>query len=454
MSAHGATAADAHAAARTIIVGAGWSGLACAIRLVQAGQRPLLLEAAPQAGGRARTVEHELGGRLLALDNGQHLLLGAYRETLALMHLIGLHPGQVLARSPFALRYPDGWHLAARRLPAPWHLGLGLLLARGMTVPERLALARFTRAQQALDWRAAPELATSALLAGQPDALVRRLWRPLCLAALNVEPEHASAQIFLNVLRDSLGAGADASDLLVPRTDLSGVFVAGALRWLGVHGAQLRLHTPVLEVRAGAGGEPCRVGLRGEVLAAEHVVLALPPERAAALLRGTHARLDPVVAQLGAIRMAPICTTYLRYAPGTRLPHAYYSLSDAPAQGNYAQWVFDRGQLDKRLAGVLSAVVSGAGNHLELSRGALGQRVAAQLAAALHLPVAQEHYTLIEKQATIVPAPGLRRPPARLPLPGLFLAGDAADSPYPSTLEGSVRSGIAAAEALLERSAS
>jgi uncharacterized protein with NAD-binding domain and iron-sulfur cluster len=95
----------------------------------------------------------------------------------------------------------------------------------------------------------------------------------------------------------------------------------------------------------------------------------------------------------------------------------------------------------------VSVVISGAGPYRDLDRDALGQAVARQL-RALGLPEPIAHYAIIEKHATIVPAPGLRRPAAVLPVAGLFLAGDAADSPYPSTIEGSVRSGIAAAAAI------
>jgi hypothetical protein len=139
-----------------------------------------------------------------------------------------------------------------------------------------------------------------------------------------------------------------------------------------------------------------------------------------------------------------------------RLRRPFHPLLDDARRAHYAQWVFDRGACEPAMAGVLSAVVSGAGPHQELSRGALGQRIAAQLAATLNLPLALDHYTIVEKHATIVPAPGLQRPAMRLPLPGIYLAGDAADSPYPSTLEGSVRAGRAAARAIaadLERAA-
>ena len=429
------------------MVGAGWSGLACAIALVRQGHRPLLLDAAPHAGGRARAYTHDLGGATVQLDNGQHLLLGAYRATLDLLATVGVDARGALRRLPFALGYPDGWRLAAARLPAPWHLAAGLLCARGMTLAERRALARWSRCQHGAGWQLAADAPASTLFAGEPAGLVRRLWRPLCLAALNVELDQASARILLAVLRDSLGSAAAASNLLLPRTDLSRLFPDAAVRWLQAHGAEVRLHCPVLSLEPGDGA-PHRLQLRDDSIAARHLVLALPPDRAHALLAGRHRALEPAAAQLQAVRSAPIATVYLRYPVGTRLGRPLLALLDDPVEGRHGQWVFDRGALDPAMDGILSVVISGDGPYRALDREALGMSVARQLHATLRLPQPLATYAITEKHATIVPAPGLQRPGTRLPLPGLHLAGDAADSAYPSTIEGSVRSGLEAARAI------
>jgi flavin-dependent dehydrogenase len=98
---------------------------------------------------------------------------------------------------------------------------------------------------------------------------------------------------------------------------------------------------------------------------------------------------------------------------------------------------------------VLAVVISAAGPHLDRDRDAVIAAVGRQLSADFGLPAPLAATMLIEKHATIVPAPGLQRPPARLSAPGLYLAGDSAASPYPSTLEGSVRAGLAAADAVI-----
>jgi squalene-associated FAD-dependent desaturase len=433
-----------------VVVGAGWSGLACAIELVRRGQRPLVVDAAPQAGGRARAFAHDLGGARVQLDNGQHLLLGAYSATLDMLAAVGVDAGRALLRSPFAMTYPDGWRLAAAPLPAPWHLAAGLLRAGRLSVAERWSLARWSQRQARAGWRIAGDAPAATLFAGEPAALVRRLWRPLCLAALNVELEQASARVLLNVLRDSLGAGAAASNLLLPRTDLSTLFPDAAVRWLQAHGAELRLHCPVQALRPGTDGAAHTLQLRDGTVPAHDIVLALPPDRAQALLGACHPALEGAAAQLAVLRTAPIATVYLRYPAGTRLPHVALTLLDDPARDLHGQWAFDRGALDPAMDGILSVVISGEGPYRALDRDALGSSVARQLRACLRLPAPLACYAITEKHATIVPQPHLRRPDAKLPLPGLYLAGDAADCPYPSTIEGSVLTGMAAARALCD----
>jgi len=434
---------------RVAVVGAGWSGLACALELTVGGHAVTLFDAAPQPGGRARAVDVRLGDREFTLDNGQHLLIGGYAETLRLMREVGVGTDSALLRQPFQLRYPDGFLLRARRLPAPLHLAAGVLGAARLSWAERRHLAGFVLHWRRRGWKIADDAAASTLFAQAPEEIVRRLWRPLCLAALNVELDEASAQVLLNVLRDSLAGASTAADLLIPRRDLTQAFAGPALDMLRRRGADVRLRTPVQQLSR--AGSQWRIDSRGTTALVDAVVLALPPQRAAALLETAgRDELSPQIAMLNAVRMAPIATGYLRYPPTLRLPWPASALLDDPRQGRHGQWVFDRGQLDAANAGVLSVVVSAAGAALATEATSLAASVARQLSSDLGLPPPLASAVLAEKRATIVPSPGLRRPPPRLAAPSLYLAGDAADSDYPSTLEGSVRAGVAAARAIAD----
>lgn len=434
---------------RVAVVGAGWSGLACALMLQDRGARVTLFEAAPRPGGRARRVEVTLGDRAYALDNGQHLMIGAYRETLRLIARAGLDAGALLLRLPFELRYPDGFLLQASRLPAPWHLAAALVNARGFAVADRISILRDVLAWQRAGWRVAQDAPARTLLRFSTAEVARRLWNPLCIAALNVPLEAASACIFLNVLKDSLGADRQSSELLVARRDLSALFPDAAVELLQRAGAELRQREAVLALRTRSDGG-WSLSTREREAEADAVVLALPPDRAAALLASV--ALPALASSIDALRRieyAPIATVYLRYRAGTRLPAPVFALRDDAARQRFGQWVFDRGALDAGCDGVMSVAISGAGSHLALDRAALIAAIARQLSDEFALPAPLAGYSIAEKRATIQPLPGLIRPPTELPADGLFLAGDAADSPYPSTIEGSVRAGIAAAQAAL-----
>lgn len=430
------------------VVGAGWSGLACAVLCVQRGERVVLLDAAPQVGGRARRVSITLGDRDYSLDNGQHLLIGAYSETEQLMCSVGADPNRLLRRIPLTLAYPDGFCFKAGRWPAPLHLVSGLVGARGLNWHDRSTLLRLTLRWRRTHWIAPTGASAAQLLRETTPTLMDRFFEPLCLAALNLRLAQASGQIFLNVLRASIGSERSASDFWVPLTDLSALAPDAALAWLRDRGSEVRLRTPVSQLAHDAGR--WTVTLREGGVKAHAVVLAVPPERAHPLLATVEdATLAPAIEMLSRVEHAPIATVYLRYEPGTRMPEAVMALREDPQRRHYGQWAFDRGMLDPRNDGVIAVIVSGRGPHMELAHETLCIAVADQLCAALALPPPLATAAVVERRATIWAVPELKRPSTRLPRAGLYLAGDAADSPYPSTIEGSVRSGFAAASAWL-----
>jgi hypothetical protein len=254
--------------------------------------------------------------------------------------------------------------------------------------------------------------------------------------------------MFLNLLRLSLGAAEPDSRLLLTRRDLSATMPEAALRYLSQAGSALELRQPV--VALARSGQQWRVALRDRALQADRVVLAIPSEPAARLLESTGLEaLAPAIADLRALQYEPIATAYLRYPDAVGLPEPVYALLDDPADGRPGQWVFDRGRIDPAQRGLLSVVIGAPALRFEQDRGALCAAVDSQLRREFALPPSTARNIVIERRATLRPAVDLRRPPPRLPAPGLYLAGDVADSPFPSTLEGSVRSGLEAARLAL-----
>jgi squalene-associated FAD-dependent desaturase len=428
------------------VVGGGWAGCAAAAELAASGVRVTLVESARTLGGRARGVEVQ--GRML--DNGQHILLGAYGETLRLLRQVGIDPDSALLRLPVQMRYPEGsggMDFVAPRWPAPLHLFVALLRAKGLAREDKLALARFTSAARWMGWVLYKDCTVDELLArfDQTPRLIRLLWHPLCIAALNTPPARASAKVFLAVLRDSLGAKRRAaSDMLLPRMDMGALFPDAAARYVEQHGGQVR--TGIKASALARSGDGWQLSLSGGNEDFDAVVLATPATQSAALL-APHA--PELAEQLSALAYEPIATCYLQYDPSIRLELPFYALVDDPAAGRWGQFAFDRGQLDAAQPGLLAVVVSAAGDAAGLDQEVLAATIAAQLARDLRRPeLASPQWTRVitEKRATFSCTPNLVRPGIETALPGLVLAGDYTASDYPATLETAVRSGVAAAK--------
>jgi len=411
--------------ARVAVVGAGYAGCAAAVTLAAAGLPVTLIDAAAVPGGRARRVR----AQERELDNGQHILIGAYSELLRLMHTVGV-PSDAVLRMPLELRYADGFSLRTLWLPAPLGLLAGLLAARRLPLAERFGAVRFMRALRRTAYRVEPDCTVSELLARhrQDGRIGHYVWRPLCVSALNTPPELASAQVFATVLRDSLAGGDGASDLLLPATNLSALFPEPAAEFVRAHGGKLRTSAPVRAI-----APDLRVD--GEPFA--HVILAVAPYQ-----------LKPFAQLTGEMpeySYQPIYTCYLQYDKRVRLPLPMLGLAEG-----LVQWVFDRGALGGA-RGLLACMISAQGDHQQMTHDELAAACHHELARALPGLAAPEWTQVIaEKRATISCTPGIRRPPLETPTPRLYLAGDYTDPDYPPTLEAAVRSGVRAAQRVLQ----
>lgn len=427
---------------RIAVVGGGWAGLAAAVRLAEAGQSVTLYEAARQLGGRARRVDWHG----LAIDNGQHLMIGAYRDTQALMRTLGTDA--LLDRQPLELSVPD-FHLRLPRLPAPLHLVMGQLMAQGLSLRDKLSAAGFMQALKRRGFLLPQDGPASELLRQhrQPPDLVAKLWEPICVAALNTPLDQASAQVFCNVLRDSLARERADSDLLFQRAHLGRLLPEAAQTWLEGKGCQVNLSSRISAIRKSFGRFV--LTLAGGEAEADAVILAVHPARLPDLVADLP-QMAGVAAQVSALAWQPILTTWLRFDAPLPLPMPMLGL--APGQG---PWVFERPDV---APGVAAVVVSAEGPHLARAPEILRDEFLDLLEVALGpLPELIAWKTIVEKRATFACTPGLSRPGNRTPVPRLFLAGDytGGDFPtedYPATLEGAVRSGVKSARLLLETS--
>lgn len=422
------------------VIGGGYAGFAAAVTLARGGAKVTLFESSRVLGGRARVVDKD-GYRV---DNGQHILLGAYTETLRLLRLVGVKPS-VLETRKLALVYPGECALRAAPLPAPLHLAIGLLGAKGLDWRDKLAMARLMRSLKARKFRVEPDRPVAELLAetAQTERLSRLIWEPLCVAALNTPVSDASAQVFANVLRDSLAASASASDLLLPRLDLSELFPVPASRWLAMRGHTVRIAEPIKAIESIGGG----YRLDGDPWTTlfEHVVIATAPYHVAPLVE-TLPAMAPVVAGLATLRHEPIVTAWLAFDGPLNFPEPMIGIS-----GGYGQWAFDRAALGGE-QGLVSVVISARGAHQEISKEALEVALLQELQHVLGpLPALAWSQIITEKRATFSCTPGLVRPGVATPQPGLWLAGDYVASDYPATIESAMRSGVQAGRSILKR---
>ena len=417
------------------VVGGGWAGLAAATEATHLGDKVSLFEMAPSLGGRARTVWLESGGHRRAFDNGQHILIGAYRETLRLMQLIGSEPEATLLRTPLALVDGRGTGL---RLPAGHALvafSRGVLGHDGWSRGAKAGLLWTAARWAAGGFTCSASLTVSELCIGLPEAVRHDLIDPLCVAALNTDSQHASARVFLRVLRDAMFCGPGSADLLLPRRPLGELLPEHAARWLEQRGARVLTSTRVMQIeRDGDGWQ-----VEGERFDA--VVMGCTA-REAARLAMAHA---PAWADsAAALHYEPIVTVYAM-ATGTRLPQAMTLLHSSPVKGP-AQFVFDHGWLSGE-HGLLSFVISAAQPWVDAGHDATVEATLWQARSQLHTHLGsqlQALQVLTEKRATFRCTPGLHRPPSRI-AHRLMAAGDYVEGPYPATLEGAVQSGVHAA---------
>ena len=451
------------------IIGGGYAGMAAAVTLAERGIPVTVFESAKQLGGRARGVlysnhqpltdnstapslqlspeggkgKRPLRGNDLILDNGQHILLGCYRHTLQLIEQVGGNIERDFLRLPLQLTLHKRFELKAPPLPAPLHLLAGLLTAHGLSFAQSLSAARFMLAMRRINFALPHDIPALELLNAhrQDDDLIRLLWEPICISALNTPAQKASAQVLLNVLRDSLNGSRSDSDMLLPRVDFSALFPDRAAEYVKQRGGKVFASCGV-EAIVPRGGEIELLAVNG-AQRHSHVICAASPASSARLLRAVP-QLAPVAAQIEALTFQPIYTVYLQYPATVQLPRAMLGFDRC-----FTQWLFDKGRLAGQ-HGLIAAVISAEGLHQKLELGQLAQKVAQELREQLGITSAPLwHQVIAEKRATFSCEPNLSRPAHTTPLDSLLLAGDYTAGDYPATLEGAVMSGMRCAAAIM-----
>ena len=436
-----------------IVIGGGCAGFAAATALVESGARVLVLEARPGLGGRATAfTDPETGERV---DNGQHILMGCYTETLALLDRIGA-ADRVRWQTGLKLTMIDrGGHqsvLALPALPSPLHFLAGVLAWDALNWSERLSVLKIGASINPAKAGANPAkaghypslgISVRAWLEknGQAPRLCELFWEPLALAALNQSIDQAEASNFIRVLERVFGPDPAAAALVLPAVPLDEMYAEPARAWLVDRGSEVRVNAPARVVIDGQRVRGVRV--RDEIIEAPLVISTVPWHSFHALFEAVPAGLEQTIANATALASLPIVTVNLWFdsavmqEPVVGLP------------GRNFQWIFDRRAIVGGDASHLSMISSGADAIVSLSNEEITTTALSEVREAL--PAARsatlrKSLAVREKRSTFSLAPNAPpRPGTRTPVDGFLLAGDWIETGLPATIESAVISGHRAA---------
>jgi len=441
-------------AADVVVVGAGFAGLSAAVRLARPGARVVVLEARSRLGGRATAFADRETGELV--DNGQHILLGCYRETFEFLRAIGAE-GNVRIEPSLSVTMIDRQgrrsRLACPALPSPMHLVAGIMewdaldwrdrwSALRMATPLRLARKGLEAGARVIAASPGETVESWLIRNGQTERIREMLWNPLALAALNQPPDRAAAPPFARVLAEMFGSDPRAAAIALPIKPLDAMYAAPAREFLETHGGR---------VRTGAAAtihvdrdRLTSVRAANEEWRPAAVICAVPWYALAETIPGRPSILSSTLDRAQAMESSPIVTVNLWFDRRV-IAEPFLGLP-----GRTLQWVFDKRSLFGEEASHLSLVSSGASPIVNMPNDELIALAYAELLEAIPSIRAARlvRGTVVrEPRATFSLAPGQpARPSTDTGIRGLYLAGDWIDTGLPATIESAVRSGHRAAD--------
>jgi squalene-associated FAD-dependent desaturase len=442
---------------RVAVIGGGLAGITAAIALAETGADVTLLEARPRLGGA--TCSFSRDG--LTVDTGQHIFLGCCSAYRGLLDRLGMTGHTTLQdRFDVTVLAPGGRKARLRRtaLPGPLHMLPALGRYPFLSRTERASVARPALAMRFVD-PADPAADTQRFgdwLArrGQSERTRRALWDLFSVSALNIAGDDASLALAAVVVKTGLLGKNNAADIGVPTLPLGELHGDAGATLLAKLGGQVALSTKVSAIEHGAiepgSGGGFRIALaQGDPVTADAVVLAVPHEKAAPLIPAG-ALPEQTVAGWAGLGASPIVNVHVIYdRPVMDLP--FVAAIDSPVQ-----WVFDRtliSGMDRPGQQYLAISLSAADQFADTPVAELQEQflpALAELFPAARDARVTEFFVTRERRATFrqTPGSGALRPKTATARPGLVLAGAWTDTGWPDTMEGAVRSGLAAAAEL------
>lgn len=448
-----------------LIIGGGFAGLAAAVALAGAGRRVRLLEQKPYLGGRARSFRHAPTGAVV--DNGQHIFMGCYHQTINFLNTIGT-ADRVRFQPRLSVRFADRARgmtsLDGVPLPAPWHLLGGVLKSNAFSFGEKTQILRLGHALRSADSGAAAPagLTVDGWMArlDQSEGLRRNFWDLLCIAALNEGARIAAASVFEPVLRLALFRSAADSRIGFATSGLSECYTDAAAAFVRAREGEVVLGSGVANLLCaaegtGSGGNLVCRGVRltsGEEIEAPAVISAAPSFQLASLLPGPLRQSQPFFCGIEWMRPSPIISLNLwfdREITGEEF---------VGLRGTTIQWLFNRQKITGGGEPHVSLVISGAHDYVDREKEdllALALQDLRSLFPEARAAKVIQSLVIKERFATFSPDVDAvaRRPSAVTPVRGLYLAGDWTATGLPATIESAVKSGYTAAREVMQASA-
>ena len=427
----------------TIIVGAGWAGLACAYELVKARHKVTIIEAAPQIGGRARSMQFQDQ----ILDNGQHIAIGAYVTLRGLLQELKLSEQLLFKILPLELIIlgdtTENFKFAS--LPAPWNFIVGLLFKSKMPWQSKQQICKFVFKIKQCDFKLPKDCSILECLQNyhQSAHVIEHFWAPMALAIMSTAINKASAQVFLNVLQHIFTTADDAGNWYLPTVDLSSVLPTQLATYLENNGAKIIYKHNIKQLIL--YNDSCTaISSSSQSWQADKIVLAIPPWQAKHLLQ-PHAKLQASYDALNNFGFEAITTLYFIFAKPIHLPYPMLGLVNTTSQ-----WIFDRAFVAQ--PNILSVIISGPSalkftSQLQLRDHVLQEisRHFPQLATPVSCKIVSEKRAAFSCDV----ATQKYRPQPATAINNLWLTGDYLQTGLPATLEGALMSGKKTASAML-----
>jgi squalene-associated FAD-dependent desaturase len=438
-----------------LVIGGGLSGLCAAVDLANHRYSVFLSEEKPHLGGRTYSFIDERTGD--QIDNGQHLMMGCYTQTLQYIRTIGSYSSiriQDTLRIPFRHAVRGDFLLKAPRLPQPLNILFGLMLLKSISVRDRLALIKVGIKLISTDPDQDETLIQSTVSQwleslGQSEEAMKYLWNVIAIGTLNDDPERVSAALFAKVLRSAFFGPRMNSSMVIPTSGLSSVLVDPAESFLTERGGSVKsncgIRRIILKRVAGKLVADAAELENGEVIRPKAMICAVPFFDIKKIFGEEDIREIPELQSAERFSASPIVSIHLWFDREI-ISEDFVALIDSPIH-----WIFNKSKMygKKAVTGqYLSLVISGASDMIGKSKKDIEEMSIAELRKFYPASAgASVIHTLVikEKRATFSPHVGIEtyRPANQTHVDNLFLAGDWTDTKLPATIEGAVRSGNA-----------